>query len=64
MKVTKSIQNTGADQEGLPPLPLIGAKEKEKNMILKRDRLLIRWIQFSFIFFLTIFGSAGDLGGR
>ena len=52
MKVTKSIQNTGADPEGLPPLPPIGEKEKEENMILKRDRLLIRWIQLSFIFFI------------
>ena len=41
-----------------PPSP-----QEEENMFLKRDRLLIRWIQFSwfFCFFLQFLGSAGPL---
>ena len=65
MKVTKSIQNTGADPEGLPPPPP-NRREREGRKYDPQegsapnpvDTILI------YFFFLTIFGSAGDLGGR
>ena len=65
MKVTKSIQNTGADQEGLPSSP--NRREREGRKYDPQEGSApnpVDTIIIYFFLFLTIFGSAGDLGGR